>query len=147
MSHDIGFGNPRLVIAPTEGHVKADAPQARGVEVAFPLDKERTTIGGDDKQDIVLEGLADQHAVIDWWQDGDEYVFRPLTSTEDVYVDGQPITTGLHNGDRIDIGPWTLVFQRDEEADHVRGKDRSREGGQPSAGGVQQTSGHETETG
>lgn len=75
-----GRGHPRLVIVPEGGHATSDSPAALGYEAEFPLNAGRTTIGSGTGQDIVLDGLAAEHAVIDWIADGDEYVFEPLTS-------------------------------------------------------------------
>lgn len=129
---------------PADGHASADGPEARGKEIGFELCAGRTAIGAGADRDIVLEGLADDHAVIDWWPKGDEFVFTPLTAPGSATIDGEIATTGLHHGDRLQLGPWTLVFRRDEDADHIR-TGRARQGGE-SAGPVgARFRGHETE--
>ncbi|HEX3707833.1 MAG TPA: FHA domain-containing protein [Mycobacteriales bacterium] len=139
-------GRPRLVVVPAGGHAIADGPEALGYEVEFALEPRRMTIGSDSEQDIVLEGLAPAHAAVDWWADGDEFVFEPMpTGDTTATVDGAATTIGLHHGDRIQLGEWTLVFQRDEEADHVR-RGRAREGGDYAGGGVTEAGGHATES-
>jgi hypothetical protein len=137
-------GRPRLAVVPATGTALKDEPEAFGYEPEFPLSGERTTIGSAADQDIVLDGLAPQHAVIQWLPEGDEYVFRPLVGDGAATVDGAVAVTGLHHGDRLDLGSWILVFQRDEASVHVR-RERARQGGQYAGGGVTQAGGHSTE--
>jgi hypothetical protein len=139
-------GRPRLTVAPSGGHARADGPEALGYEVEFPLLDTHASIGSAEGQDIRLDGLAPEHAVIEWLPDGDEYIFRPLRADGTARVDGNITVTGLHHGDRINLGRWTLIFQRDEYADHVR-HGRARQGGQYTGGGVTSAGGHEPEHG
>jgi hypothetical protein len=141
-----GRGHPRLVIVPEGGHATSDSPAALGYEAEFPLNAGRTTIGSGTGQDIVLDGLAAEHAVIDWIADGDEYVFEPLTSDGSATVDGGIATTGIHHGDRLQLGRWTLIFQRDEAADHIRLGKRARQGGEHAGDTRRRPGGYSTET-
>jgi hypothetical protein len=141
----VALGRPRLVVVPAGGHATADGPEALGYEVEFALEPRRTTIGSSSDQDIALDGLSPQHAVVDWWEAGDEFVFEPLATDGSATIDGAVTTTGLHHGDRLQLGNWTLVFQRDEGADHVR-RNRARQGGDYAGGGVTEAGGHTTET-
>jgi hypothetical protein len=138
-------GNPRLVVA-AGGHGLVGSSFERGEEVAYPLESAHTVIGGEPGQQIFLDGLEAEHAVVDWIADGDEFVFRPLVSDDSATIDDKPIMTGLHNGDRIELGAWKLVFQRDEPADHTR-KAGARQGGDYAGGGRHRAGGHEAELG
>ncbi|HVT22483.1 MAG TPA: FHA domain-containing protein [Mycobacteriales bacterium] len=136
-----GGGRPRLVVAPEGGHASATGPEALGYEIEFPLEPRRTTIGSGEDQDIVLEGLRPAHAVVEWVAEDDEFVFVPSVPDGTATVDGNIATMGVHHGDRIQVGSWTLVFQRDEKSEHVRPGARARQGGE--YGGA---TGHSTET-
>lgn len=140
-----GGGRPRFVVVPQGGRASADGPEALGYEIEFPLAPGTTTIGSAPDQDIVLEDIAPQHAVVEWWPEGDEFVFSPVAPNGSATVDGNIASHGLHHGDRVQLGAWTLVFQRDEEADHVR-VGRARQGGQYAGGGISEAGGHSTET-
>jgi hypothetical protein len=138
-------GNPRLVLA-TGGHAPIGSPEAAGIQRAFILDGDVVTIGSGDSQDVRLDGLEPEHGVIRREADADEWVYsdvRPSTGSrvDGVLTDG----AGLHHGDRIELGAVTLVFQRDEDADHGR-PDGGREGGD-FAGGSSGPSGDATEQG
>jgi hypothetical protein len=143
MSEQEADGRPRLVIAPAGGHATAGSAAAAGEETEFFLGA-RTTIGGASENDVVLAGLAAEHAVIEWLADGDEFVFRPVVADGTATVDGATTVTGLHHGDRLQLADWVLVFQRDEDADHVR-SEGSREGGDYAGGGITSAGGHTTE--
>jgi hypothetical protein len=132
-------------VVPAGGRAIVDGPEALGYEIEFPLGARRTTIGSDSDQDIALDGLAPAHAVIDWWADGDEFVFEPVAADGSATVDGAVRKTGLHHGDRLQLGDWTLVFQREEDLDHVR-QAGARQGGDYAGGGVTESGGHTTET-
>jgi hypothetical protein len=140
-----GSGRPRLVVVPDGGHASVDGIEAHGYEAEFPLELGRTTIGSAPDQDIVLEDIAPAHAVVEWSREGDEFVFVPATADGSATVDGNIASHGLHHGDRLQVGAWTLVFQRDEDSDHIR-RDRARQGGQYAGGGVSEAGGHSTET-
>jgi hypothetical protein len=138
-------GRPRLVLA-LGGHGSTDRLAAEGDETTYLLTRDHTTIGSAADQHISLNGLQPEHAVVDWWPEGDEFVFRPLAATDTNTVNGKPIVTGLHHGDRVQVAGWELVFQRDEEQDHIRVESR-REGGQYAGGGLHRPGGHENEVG
>ncbi|HVV75439.1 MAG TPA: FHA domain-containing protein [Mycobacteriales bacterium] len=141
----VGGGRPRLVVVPEGGHAATSGPEALGYEIEFALEPRRTTIGSGEDQDIVLEGLEPAQGVIEWVADGDEFVFAPLQADGSATVAGGVTTTGIHHGDRLQLGGWTLIFQRDEDFDHVR-KDRARQGGQHAGDTRHAPGGHSTET-
>jgi hypothetical protein len=116
-----------------------------GYEVEFALQGDRTTLGSGPDQDIVLEGISPAHAVIEWLPDGDEFVFAPVSADGSATVNGAIATTGVHHGDRLQLGSWTLVFQRDEPTDHVRAG-RARSGGQHAGDTRSVPGGYSTET-
>ncbi len=140
-----GSGRPRLVVVPEGGHATVDGPEALGYEIEFPLGMGATTIGSGSDQDIVLEGIAPAHAVVEWRAGDDEFVFAPTTADGSATVNGAISLTGLHHGDRLQLGRWTLVFQRDEKSDHVR-TGRARQGGQHAGDTRAAPGGHSTET-
>ena len=106
-------GYPRLVMAP-DPHPGPDSRQR-----AFLLG-DRTVVGSHPSCDIVLEGLAPRHAEIVRTED-DELVLRPV-SPGNVRVHGATVLREalLRTGTRVDVGPWTLVYAREEYADHGR---------------------------
>jgi hypothetical protein len=129
----------------SDGRASADSPAATGEVAEFALAGPVTTIGGDDSQDIQLPGLTAEHAQVTYDADSDEYVFRAIAGGA---VDAAPVeTASLHNGDRVTVGAHTLVFQRDEHADHVRSGEQAREGGEYAGGGITGVSGDQTEPG
>jgi hypothetical protein len=138
-------GHPRLVIA-TGGHAPAGSPEAAGIQRAFTLDGDVVTIGSGDTQDVQLDGLEPEHGVIRREPDADEWVYSDIHPSTGSQVDGVLTDgAGLHHGDRLELGAVTLVFQRDEDADHGR-PDGGREGGD-FAGGSAGPSGDATEQG
>jgi hypothetical protein len=138
-------GHPRLVIA-TGGHAPIGSPEAAGIQRAFTLDGDVVTIGSADTQDVQLAGLEPEHGVIRRGADADEWVYSDVHPSTASRVDGALTdAAGLHHGDRLELGAVTLVFQRDEEADHGR-PDGGREGGD-FAGGSSGPSGYATEQG
>jgi hypothetical protein len=138
-------GNPRLVLA-TGGHAVSGTPEAAGKMREFAIDGDRTTIGSAATQDIQLDGLRAEHGIIRRASAGDEFLFEPVVPGDDCRLDGVPILepAGIHTGDRIDVGPWILVFVRDEEHDHIR-PDGGREGGEYVGGGISDAGGHQSE--
>jgi hypothetical protein len=86
---------------------------------------DRTVIGSAASCDVVLPGLAPRHAEVRRTE-GDEFVLRPLGGLRAtgglVRVHGAVVATEalLRTGARIDIGPWTLAYVREEYADHGR---------------------------
>jgi hypothetical protein len=138
-------GHPRLVIA-TGGHAPIGSPEAAGIQRAFTLDGDAVTIGSADTQDVQLTGLEPEHGVIRREADADEWVYSDVHPSTASRVDGALTDgAGLHHGDRLELGAVTLVFQRDEEADHGR-PDGGREGGD-FAGGSSGPAGDATEQG
>lgn len=140
-----GAGRPRLVVVPSGGHAPAGGIEAQGYQAEFGLQLGTTTIGSGPEQDIVLEGLDPAHAIVQWWEEGDEFVLQPLSADGSTTMNGAITAAGLHHGDRVELGGWTLVFQRDEDADHVR-RNRTRQGGEYAGGGISEPGGHSTET-
>jgi hypothetical protein len=119
-----GDGDPRLILA-LGGLAPRDAePQE------FRLRPGVTVVGSDPDADVQLAGLDGHHAEVRHEQDGDEYVWVDLGTAGGSRVDGRPMgEQGLHTGDRIEVGNWTLTYQREAYADHVR-PEGSREGGE-----------------
>jgi len=106
-------GYPRLVMAP-DPHPGPDTTQH-----AFLLG-DRTVLGSHPSCDIVLEGLQPRHAEIVRTAD-DELVLRPVVPGT-VWVHGAVVLREalLRTGTRVDVGPWTLIYNREEYADHGR---------------------------
>jgi Inner membrane component of T3SS, cytoplasmic domain len=139
-------GHPRLVVA-TEGHVLAGTPEAAGIQQSFALRTDRVTIGSADTQDIRLAGLEPEHGVIQRDGGADEWVYSDVRAETASRVDGVIVeASGLHHGDRLELGDVTLVFQRDETADHGR-PDSGRQGGDFAGGGSAGGGGEATEQG
>jgi hypothetical protein len=123
-------GHPRLVVA-TDGHAMAGSAEASGVQREFVLDKDVITIGSADGQDVQVAGLEPMHGEIRRDAVENDYIYRQVTDRGVSRVDGSGIrTSSLHHGDRLELGGVTLVFQRDEIADHGRLSKGGREGGQ-----------------
>ncbi len=79
---------------------------------------ERTTIGSDPSNDVVLEGLAAHHAAVHHDED-DEFVV--LAVDGEVRLHGAPTERGLlRTGARLRLGEHHLAFSRREWADHGR---------------------------
>jgi hypothetical protein len=118
-----GGGRPRLILA-LGGSAPAHA-QAR----EFDLRPGVTVIGSAPDADLQLPGLSGHHAEVRR-RDGDEYVWVDLGAAAGSTVDGRPMgEQGLHTGDRIEVGPWTLTYFREEFADHGR-PNGGRQGGE-----------------
>lgn len=107
-----GAGSPRLLIT------------RDGLHDRFALVEKHVSIGGSSDCDLQLDGLAPLHAEIDH-DERDEYVLvlhgpadtsHAQTPIESVHANGEV----LRSGAQIVIGPWRLVFERDEFADHGR---------------------------
>jgi hypothetical protein len=136
-------GHPRLVIA-TGGHAPVGSPDAAGIQRAFTLDGDVVTIGSADTQDVQFAGLEPEHGVIRREADEDEWVYSDVHPSAASRVNGVLTdAAGLHHGDRLELGAVTLVFQRDEAADHGR-PEGGREGGD-FAGGHSGPAGDTTE--
>lgn len=104
-------GGPRLVEVPREGVLRSAHP-------VHWLQREVTTIGSDAACDLVLPGLAPRHAEVHHDAD-DEFVLVALDP--DVRVHGRRVgRQQLRTSARVDLGPRTLTFVREEYADHGR---------------------------
>jgi hypothetical protein len=126
-------GHPRLVIA-TGGHAVVGSPEAAGIQQAFALTQDLVSIGSADTQDVQLTGLEPEHGVIRREADKDEWVYSDVHASTASRVGGVLTDgAGLHHGDRLELGAVTLIFQRDEEADHGR-PDGGRQGGEFAGG-------------
>jgi hypothetical protein len=116
-----GSGSPRLVLK------KEDMWDGERQPV-FWLGGPVTTIGSDSSCDIVLPGIAPLHAVVTH-DDADEYVLEncgPETRVHGAVVEDSAM---LRTGARVDLGPHSLSFFREEYADHGRPYG-GREGGE-----------------
>jgi hypothetical protein len=112
-------GRPRLVVA-TGGNVDAGTAAAAGVERAFLLDRDLVTLGSADTQSMRIPSAEAAAAEIRWHPETEDWVFTDLTGGQS-HVDGvRTVEWRLHHGDRVDVGDSTLIFQRDEVADHGR---------------------------
>jgi hypothetical protein len=128
-------GHPRLVLA-TGGHAALGSPEAAGIQQEFTLDKDVLTVGSAETQDVRLAGLEPEHGVIRRDEAADEWVYSDVNASAVSQVDGiRAKEAGLHHGDRLELGAVTLVFQRDEAADHGR-PDGGRQGGDFAGGGA-----------
>lgn len=111
-THDpYGTGSPRLALE------KQEMWGGEHQQVWW-LDGLETVIGGRADCGVALPDLADHHASV-LHDDDDEYVL--VSHSQDVRVHGVPVTSQvLRSGSRIEIGPHTLSFYREEYADHGR---------------------------
>jgi hypothetical protein len=118
-----GAGQPRLVLSPSTH------PRAAQVPREFPLGIGVTLIGSDPACDVVLPGLDPVHAEVRHGDD-DEFVLVVLGDPEPVRVNGARVSRSvLRTAYRLRLGDWTLVFSREEYADHGRPYG-GREGGE-----------------
>lgn len=108
----LGTGAPRLVLEKPEAWAGERQP-------VYWLDTDETTIGSSPDCDIVLPALETRHALIQATA-SDEYLVTNLGP--EVRVHGALVAGSamLRTGARIDIGPHSLVFYREEHADHGR---------------------------
>ncbi|MCW2847888.1 MAG: hypothetical protein JWR90_1862 [Marmoricola sp.] len=114
-------GAPRLVVK------LEDRWEGEGQPV-FWLSSDLMIIGSDPVCDIVLPDVERLHSVV-YHDDRDEYVIDncgPEIRVHGAVVEDSAI---LRTGARIDIGPHTLSFFREEYADHGR-PFGGREGGE-----------------
>jgi hypothetical protein len=80
--------------------------------------EETTWIGADPSCEVVLKGLAPRHAKV-VHDEEDEYVLVGVDGA--VRVHGAPVTRQiLRTGARVTLGGRTLVYRREEYADHGR---------------------------
>jgi hypothetical protein len=139
-----GAGHPRLVRA-TLGHAAVGSPEADGIERSYSLSVDVTSLGSAPGNDIFLAGTDAEHAEVRREAGGDEFVYHHLSHTGESRVNGVVVNdAGLHHGDRVSIAEWTLIYQRDEFADHGR-FDGGRQGGEASGKKVVGTGGEESE--
>jgi FHA domain-containing protein len=118
-----GGGQPRLILS------LGDSAPAGASQQEFALRRGVTVVGSGPGADVSLDGLRDRHAEVRL-EDGDEYVWVDLGADAGSNVNGQPMgSQGLHTGDRIEIGAWTLTYYREEFADHGR-PNGGRQGGE-----------------
>ncbi|KQY56784.1 MULTISPECIES: FHA domain-containing protein [unclassified Nocardioides] len=105
-------GQPRLVLVSNDD--RAPLGRRRNHRLRGPL----TSIGGSDECDIRLDGLHALHAEV-LHDDEDEFVV--VAHADDVRVNGARVQRQrLRTGSRLQVGAWTLVFTREEYADHGR---------------------------
>ncbi|QIX27158.1 FHA domain-containing protein [Nocardioides sp. JQ2195] len=111
-THDVARGGqPRLVLA--------EQPRLVGVSQRVTWLRDGvTTIGSGDDCDLRIEGLAALHAEV-VHDEADELVL--VARAGGVRVNGATVDRQLlRTGCRVDIGDTTLVFSREEYADHGR---------------------------
>ena len=112
----------------TTTHDPAGGGQARLVHARGPVDRSRwlpaywlqdgLTIGSSEACDVVLGGLAPVHARIGH-DEHDEWVVHAVDGV--VLVHGAPTVSNiLRTGTRVDLGDHTLIYAREEFADHGR---------------------------
>lgn len=116
-----GAGSARLILK------KEDMWEGERQPVYY-LNRLRTTIGSDQDCDVVLPGIDGLHAVV-IHDDSDEFLLA--TCGPETRVHGAVVETSqiLRTGARINIGPHSLSFFREEYADHGR-PFGGREGGE-----------------
>jgi FHA domain len=125
-------GHPRLIFAvgPTPMVDPAQGPELREV----PLRLDLMALGSSPKCDLVLPETDPFQASIRH-DETDEYVFVQESGATVSAINGERMGSHvLRTGDRLEIGPWTLTYRRDEVADHGR-PHGGRQGGE---GAVQQ---------
>ncbi|WP_146339721.1 FHA domain-containing protein [Nesterenkonia sp. NBAIMH1] len=108
-----GSGRPRLRL------VKNHPELGPGPLMEFNLEKGRTLIGSADHCDLQLSDISAEHAEI-IHDERDEYIVvsRGVT-TGSVNADSTDRVV-LRTGSRLQIGPWRIIFFREEYADHGR---------------------------
>jgi hypothetical protein len=103
-----GAGNPRLRVTREDARFE------------HPLALELTRIGSAPDNELILEGAGPVHAVIRH-DDRDEYVLTLHGPGEmNARPEHEDRTEILRQGAQFTIAGWTLVFMRDEYADHGR---------------------------
>jgi hypothetical protein len=96
------------------------APRAGDRQRVHLLPPGVTTIGSSPESDLRLDGIAARQAEIRR-DDHDEYVLVDLAADVPTRVNGASADRHvLRTGSRIEIGPWTMSYWREEYADHGR---------------------------
>lgn len=116
-THDpAGGGRPRLVFS------MGAAASADGKRRVFDLPKTGTTIGSDESADLRLSGVDPAQARVRRDAANDEYILVAVGEETPTKVNGVKVTTEqvLRTGSRVEIGSWTMVYSREEFADHGR---------------------------
>ena len=116
-THDPALGGaPRLIVC-LAGDGTADVGGLEHQQV-FVLQDPITRLGTADDADVKLDWT--DHALGEIQHDEfDEYVYVQKSGDVPVRVDGQAVTRHpLRTGDRLEAGPWTLMYFREEYADH-----------------------------
>jgi hypothetical protein len=109
-----GAGDPRLVLAPS-AHPGPDERRT-----VFRLRDGVTTFGSSPGCDVRLAGLEPLHAEVHR-DERDEFVLVRTGGPGGTRVDGAPVASALlRTASRVELGPWTLTFYREESADHGR---------------------------
>ncbi len=116
-----GAGLPRLVLSKMEIWEGERQP-------VFWLGEDVTTIGSDPTCDVVLPDLAPLHAVVRH-SHADEYLLESCGPETRVHGAVVVDTAILRTGARVDVGPHSLSYFREEYADHGRPYG-GREGGE-----------------
>ncbi len=133
-THDpAGGGRPRLVFS------MGAAATSGGQRRVFDLPKGGTAIGSDESADLRLSGVDAQQARVRRDPTNDEYILVALGGETPTKVNGVKVTSEqvLRTGSRIEIGSWTMIYSREEFADHGRpyggraGGEFSRQRNQP----------------
>lgn len=116
-THDpAGGGRPRLVFS------MGAAATSGGQRRVFDLPKTGTLIGSDETADLRLSGVDPEQARVRRDSGTDEYILVTIGSETPTKVNGVKVTTEqvLRTGSRIEIGSWTMIYSREEFADHGR---------------------------
>ncbi len=116
-----GSGSPRLVL-------KKEQVWDGERQPVFWLSRTVTTIGSSTSCDIVLPGIEPLHTVV-LHDDADEYTLESCGPETRVHGGVVQSSATLRTGARIDVGPHSLSFYREEYADHGR-PHGGREGGE-----------------
>ena len=84
----------------------------------FRLRRDVVTIGSDERCNVCLPGLQPLHAEVHHDQDDEFWV---VDASGDTRVNGERVDRKLlRTASRVQVGPWTMTFYREEYADHGR---------------------------
>ncbi len=120
-------GRPRLVL-PNGGTARWGSAAAAGLEREVLLRPGLLVVGRGEDADLRLDdtSVSPRHAMIEVDEDGRRIRLSDAGSTNGVKVDGVPtLAQDLRNGNRIELGEATLLFQRGDTQD-----DGGRQGGE-----------------